>query len=321
AQQQARIVASLAFVQQLLEHFDSRHHRLPGVLESHNFHFLADLHDATFNSARDYSAAALNREDVFNRHQERLVGDALRQRDVAVHLRHQLVDRRFPLRLAVQTTQRAHPHDRQIVARELILAQQFAYFELDQLEQLFVFHHVDLVQGDYDVRHTYLTGKQDVLTGLGHRTISGGDYQNRSVHLGGARDHVLDVIGVAGAIHVCVVTVRRLILDVRYRNRDSACLLFRRVIDRIEAPEFVLRIVLRQSLGDGLRHGCLALIDVSDLPDIYVRLTAVKCFLRHIMKPLFSVWKPNRKGTLRILEPLTRIELVTSSLPRTRSTN
>ena len=53
--------------------------------------------------------------------------------------------------------------------------------------------------------HTDLTGKQDVLTRLGHGAIGRGNHQDGAVHLGGTGDHVLDVVGVTGAIHVGVV--------------------------------------------------------------------------------------------------------------------
>src|SRR3546814_16684172 len=41
-------------------------------------------------------------------------------------------------------------------------------------------------------------------------------------------DHVLHIVGVAGAVDVRIVTVRRLVLDMARRNRDAARLLFRR---------------------------------------------------------------------------------------------
>ena len=135
---------------------------------------------------------------------------------------------------AVQRAQRAHPNHRQIVARELILRQQLANFQLHQLEQLGVFHHVDLVQRHHDVGHTHLAGEQNVLARLRHRTVGRRHHQNRAVHLRRAGDHVLDVVGVAGAVDVRVVAVRRLVLDVRHRDRDTTSLFFRRVVDRVE---------------------------------------------------------------------------------------
>src|ERR1043166_832993 len=46
--------------------------------------------------------------------------------------------------------------------------------------------HVGLVGGPDDVRHADLTGEQDVLARLGHRAVSGGDHEDRAVHLRGA---------------------------------------------------------------------------------------------------------------------------------------
>src|SRR6202044_2981443 len=82
-------------------------------------------------------------------------------------------------------------------------------------------------------------------------------------------------------IHVRVMPVGRLVLHVRHRDRDSARFFFRRVVDRIERAELVLRIVLGQYLGDRRRQRGLAVIDVPDRPDVHMRLAAVKFFLRH----------------------------------------
>ena len=76
-----------------------------------------------------------------------------------------------------------------------------------------------------------------MLLGLRHRTVGRSDDQDCAVHLRRAGDHVLDVVGVARAVHVCVVPVRRLVLDVRRRNRDTALALFRRVVNRIKRTE------------------------------------------------------------------------------------
>ena len=80
--------------------------------------------------------------------------------------------------------------------------------------------------------HLDLAGQQDVLAGLGHRPVGRGHDQDRAVHLGGAGDHVLDVVGVAGAVDVGVVAVVGLVLDVGDRDRDPALALLGRVVDR-----------------------------------------------------------------------------------------
>ncbi len=156
-------------------------------------------------------AAARDREHVFDRHQERLVDRTLRLRDVVVDRLHQLEDRVVAdLRvLVLQRAQRRALDDRNVVARELVLREQLADFELDQLEQLRVVDHVDLVQEHDQRRHADLTGEQDVLAGLRHRAVGGRHDQDRAVHLRRAGDHVLHIVGVAGAVDMRVVAVRR----------------------------------------------------------------------------------------------------------------
>jgi hypothetical protein len=129
--------------------------------------------------------------------------------------------------------------DRHVVAGELVLGEQLADLELDELEDLLVVHHVALVQRDHDVRHADLAGEQHVLTGLRHRAVGGGDHEDRAVHLGRTGDHVLDVVRVTRAVHVRVVPLLGLVLDVRDRDRDAALLLFLRVVDLVERVEGV----------------------------------------------------------------------------------
>ena len=72
-----------------------------------------------------------------------------------------------------------------------------------------------------------------MLAGLRHRAVRCGDHENRAVHLSGAGDHVLDIIGVAWAVDVSIVAVSRLILDVSRVDRDPTLFFLRRVIDLI----------------------------------------------------------------------------------------
>ena len=190
----------------------------------------------------------------------------------AVHRLHQLVDLGFPLGFAVQRAQSGAADDRSVVARVVVLRQQLADFHLDQLDQLFVLNRVALVQEHHDVRHANLAGQQHVLLGLRHRAVGGRDHQNRAVHLRRAGDHVLDVVGVAGAVDVRVVALRRLVLHVRRGDGDAALALFRCVVDRVERAERVLRVVLGQHLRDRRRQRRLAVIDVPDRPNIHMRL-------------------------------------------------
>ena len=252
-------------------------------LEADDLDFLADLDDAALDAAGHDGAAAGDREHVFDRHQERLVDRTLRLRDVRVDRLHQLEDRRrgrAPGRLSSSAISAEPVIDRNVVARELVLREQLAHLELDQLEQLRIVDHVDLVQEHDERRHADLAGEQDVLAGLRHRAVGGRHDQDRAVHLRGAGDHVLHVVGVAGAIDVRVVALLGLVFDVRRRDRDAARLLFRRLVDLVVGG--VGRAArLGQNLGDRRRQRRLAMVDVTDRADVAMRLVAIEFFLGH----------------------------------------
>src|ERR1700674_514244 len=238
AQQAADVVAGLAGIQQLVEHLDAGDHRLAGVVDADHLDFLVHLDLAALDAAGDDRATTFDREDVLDRHHERLVQGALRNRDVAGGRVHQLRDRVFPLGVALERLERRDLDDRDVFARELVLGEQLADLELDELQDFWVVDRVDLVEGDDDPRHADLPRQQDVLAGLRHRAVGGRDNEDRAVHLGGAGDHVLDVVCVARAIDVRVVALLRLVLDMRGRDRDTARLLFGGVVDRVEGAEF-----------------------------------------------------------------------------------
>jgi hypothetical protein len=81
-----------------------------------------------------------------------------------------------------------------------------------------------------------------VLTRLGHGAVGGGNHEDRSVHLGGAGDHVLDVVGVARAVDVRVVTLVGLVFNVVDVDRDAALFFFGGVVN------FVVVTRLRETL-------------------------------------------------------------------------
>jgi hypothetical protein len=106
-----------------------------------------------------------------------------------------------------------------------------------------------------------------VLLGLRHRAVGGRHDQDRAVHLGGAGDHVLHIVGVARAIDVRIVALVGLILDVRGRNGDSALALFRRLVD-VRIVRVLGLPPSRQHLGDRRRQRRLAMVDVTDGADV-----------------------------------------------------
>ena len=133
--------------------------------------------------------------------------------------------------------------------------------------------------------HADLAGQQDVLAGLRHRAVGGGDHQDRAVHLGGAGDHVLDVVGVAGAVDVGVVPLRGLVLDVRDGDRHR----LGRVADGAALGDVGVRLglgpaVLGQDGQDGGRQRRLAVVDVPDGAHVDVRLGSGESFLGHVLR-------------------------------------
>ena len=127
-----------------------------------------------------------------------------------------------------------------------------------------------------------------MLACLRHRAVRRGNHKNSSVHLGRTGDHVLDIIGMTRAIDMGVVTVRRLVLHVGSRDRDPACLLLRRVVDRIKRPKRDLRIMLLQNLRDRRGQSRLSMIHMPDRPNIYMRLRSIEFFFAHLFYRLQS---------------------------------
>jgi hypothetical protein len=119
-----------------------------------------------------------------------------------------------------------------------------------------------------------------MLARLRHRPVRRRNNQNRPVHLRRAGDHVLHVIGMTRAVDVRVVPVRRLVLNMRRRYRDPPRLLFRRLVNLIKRYER-RTASLRQHLRNRRRQCRLAMVNMTNRPNIAVRLLPLKFRLRH----------------------------------------
>jgi len=114
-----------------------------------------------------------------------------------------------------------------------------------------------------------------VFFGLRHWAVGAGDDEDGSVHLGGAGDHVLDVVGVAGAVDVSVVTVLGLVLDGGSVDGDASGTLLGGSIDFVV---FLGGAVAEggERHGEGGGEGGLAVVDMTDGTDVDVGLLALE---------------------------------------------
>src|SRR5690606_25371583 len=195
---------------------------------------------------------------------------------------------------AVQRHQRRTGDDRGVVSLEIVQVKRRPHLHLYQLEQRGVVHHVGLVEEHDDVGNTHLAGQQKVLTGLGHRAVGGGAHQNGAVHLRRAGDHVLHIVGVAGAVHVGVVAVRGIVFHVGGGDGDTALALLGGLVDTVErhrraAPG--LRAYPRQRR----RQGSLAMVYVTNRAHVHVGLLAFTLFLCHGDILAKSKWLKDRR--------------------------
>ena len=255
------------------------------VGQTDDLDFLAELELTTLNSTGGDGAAAGDGEDVLNGHQEGHVGLTVGSGDIIVNSVHELLDAGILGGVGIgglgnESVQSGALDDGNLITGELIAGEQLTDFHLDELEQLLIVDLIALVQEDNDGGNANLTGEQDVLAGLGHRTVGSGDDQDRAVHLGSTGDHVLDIVGVARAVNVSIVTLLGLILNVGRVDGNAALALFGSLIDG--AVVGVLGLALHgEPLGDGSGQGGLTMVDVTDGADVYVGLSSLEFLLSH----------------------------------------
>ena len=281
-QQQTGVVARLCRVEELVEHLDTGDGGLGALLaDADDVDFLVHLDLATLHTTGDDGATTGDREHVLHRHEEGLLGLTNRLRDALVDSVHELFDGLDPLGVAFERLQGRDLDDRSVFV-EVLCSEELAHLHLDQLDDLVVINHVGLVQRDQDVRHADLTREQHVLAGLRHRAVGGGDHEDGAVHLRGTGDHVLDVVSVTGGVDVRVVTLLGLVLHVGDVDRDTALTLLGRIVDLVECARLVqIGVLVVQHLGDCCGQRGLAVVNVTDGPDVDVRLRPLELRLRH----------------------------------------
>ncbi len=283
AQQNAAVLASTTFVEQLAEHLNAGAGSDGSVTQTNDFQWILDFDDTALNTTSYNSTATGDREHVFDWHQERLVDSTLWLRDIAVQSFDQLLDGSGAHLVVVFAFQRhtgRADDDWSVVAREVVSAQQIAHFHLNQFQQLSVVYEVSLVQEDHDVRNANLTGQQDVLTSLWHRTISSRTNQDSAVHLRSTSDHVLHVVGVTWAVNVRVVTHSRVVLNVSSVDGDTASFFFWCAVDLVEVNTSRTENFGADTSQSSGQCG-FTVVNVTDSANVDVRKGTIKFFFSH----------------------------------------
>ena len=202
-------------------------------------------------------------------------------RDIAVDGSHQLQHRIFAnLRLlAFECADSGALDDRNVIARELIAGQQITDFQFDEFDQFRV-GQIHLVEEHNKRRHANLTCEQDMLARLRHRPVRRRNHQDRAVHLRCTRYHIFYVIGVTRAVDVGVMTIGRLVFDMRRGDCNAARPLLRCLVNLVVRRE---RRTTRlcQHLGDRCRQRRLSVVNMTYGANVAMRLVALEFRLCH----------------------------------------
>ena len=283
--QQPHIVPSQSLVQNLLKHLHPSHSGVPSFLQTNNVNRLSNLNGTPLNTASSHGSTSSDCKHILNGQQKGKFSLALRDGNVVIHSFHELVNLINPLvfpaldgRVGHQSFQSQQCRTRNngnIITRELVRRKKLANLQFYQLQKLLIINLVLLVEEDHNVGDTHLFGQKDVFFGLRHWAVGAGDDEDGSVHLGGAGDHVLDVVGVAGAVDVSVVTVLGLVLDGGSVDGDASGTLLGGSIDFVV---FLGGAVAEggERHGEGGGEGGLAVVDMTDGTDVDVGLLALE---------------------------------------------
>lgn len=258
-EQQTRVVTGLGEVAGLLEGLNIGDLGLDGhVGATNDFNLGILLQHTALDTARNDGTTTGDGEDFLNGHEEGLVHVTLGRGDPGVNGLHEIVNAGgADLGAAVlEGAQGGTEDDGGLLTLEAVGVKQIAHLHLDKLKHLGVLDGVDLVHENNDLLDTDLAGKQQVLTGLGHLAIGSSNDDDGTVHVGSTSNHVLNVIGVTGAVDVGVVTVFGLELNVGRRNGDTTLALLGSLVNGIIGEE-VGQALGGLVLGDGSSQGGL----------------------------------------------------------------
>ena len=121
AQEQTYVISGFTSVKDFAEHFNSGNNRFFAFgAKSDNLNFFSGVDNSGFDTSGSNGSASCDRKYVFNRHQERFVDIAGRQRNPFVNGSHKLHDFVFPFSVSVQAAECRTLNNGSIVAVEIV---------------------------------------------------------------------------------------------------------------------------------------------------------------------------------------------------------
>ena len=282
-EEKTNVVSGLTLIEELAEHLDTCYNGASwSVTETYELNRVIDVDCTGLDTACNNGTTTGDGEDVLDRHKEWLLVLTNRLRDVLVNSVHEFHNLVFPNLLSVEGSKSGSTDDRAVLI-ELVESEKVTDFHLDEVKHLSVVNKVNLVHEHEDLRYVHLTGEQDVLTGLRHRTVGSGYNEDGSIHLSGTSNHVLNVVSVAWAVYVSIVALLCLVLYVSGVDGDTTLLLLRSVVDLIERLYLVgvTRDSLGENLGDCGSQSRLTVVNMANCTDVNVRLRSLESFFCH----------------------------------------
>ncbi len=284
-EQSTDVVASFSEVEQFSEHLDTGNNGLHLLfLETYDFNLVGEFDDTSLNSTSSNSTTAGDGEDILNWHQEWQILFSFWGWDVLVNFVHQLIDWSVSwigrIVWCFQSFQSGTANDWSVIAWEVVFVEQVTDFHLYEFEQFWVVNLVSFVHEYNDVRNAYLTGEQDVLTGLWHWAVCSRYNEDSTVHLSSTSDHVLNVVSMSWAVNVSIVSLISLILYVSSIDCDTTFSFFWSFIDVCVIFEFSLTFE-GQSFCDSSSQSGFAVVNVADSTNVNMWLSSFEFSFCH----------------------------------------
>ena len=297
AKKSADVVAGLSVIEGLAEHLDSGADGLALLfLKTNDLKLVAGSQLSTLNSTGGNSTTAGDGEDILNRHKERQVSLTVGSGDISVNSVHELPDASKLggvriIAVVLKSLKSRTLDDRGVIAGEAILVKSIADLHLDKLKELRIVDLVNLVHEDDDIGHANLAGKKKVLLGLSHGAVGSSYNKDSAVHLSSTGDHVLDIVSMAGAVNMSIVTGSSLILNVSGVDCNTALSLLGSLIDVSVINKLSLALH-SESLGDSSGKSSLTMVNVTNGTNVYMGLSSFEFSFCHLEFPPFN-WLNN----------------------------